>query len=72
MEFEVGQRVTLNIKNFRMLDGLVTCFTTKYVGPYEIFTKPHFDVEITNEFCCTSNLRCFKIKVVPLRRKRPN
>lgn len=32
MEFEVGQHVWLNIKNFKMLDGLVTCFTTKYVG----------------------------------------
>lgn len=32
-----------NLK-FKMLDGLFTSFITKYVGQYEIFMKPHFDV----------------------------
>ncbi len=44
MEFEVGQHMWLNIRDFKMLDGLAPCFLTKYVGLYEIVAKLHFDV----------------------------
>ncbi len=29
----------LNIKDFKMFDGLTPYFTTKYAGPYEIVVK---------------------------------
>jgi hypothetical protein len=44
VEFKVGQHMWLNIRDFQMLDGLALRFIAKYVGPYEILYKPHFDV----------------------------
>jgi hypothetical protein len=44
VEFEVGQHTWINIKDFKMPDGLAPHYTTKYVRPYEIIAKPHFNV----------------------------
>jgi hypothetical protein len=41
IEFEVGQHVWLNIRDFNMLDGLAPRFIAKYAKPYETFHKLH-------------------------------
>ncbi len=63
MEFKVGQHMWLNIKDFKMSDGLAPCFPTKYPGLYEIVAKLQFNV-YTLKFCCIHDFLCFKIKVV--------
>jgi hypothetical protein len=40
----VGQHMWLNIRDFKMLDGLALCFIAKYAKLYEILHKPHPDV----------------------------
>jgi hypothetical protein len=39
MEFEVGQHMWLNIRDFKMPNGLAPHFTSKYVKPYESLHK---------------------------------
>jgi hypothetical protein len=33
VEYKVGQKVLLNVKNFTMSEGLPSKFTSKFVGP---------------------------------------
>jgi hypothetical protein len=42
IEFEVGDLVLLNIKDFKMLETFVNKFVSKYMG--QIIHKPHHDV----------------------------
>lgn len=44
IEFEVGDLVWLNIKNFKMLKTLANRFIPKYMGPYKIIRKPYPNV----------------------------
>jgi len=44
MEFEVGEHVRLNIRDFKMPDGLALCFIANYAWLYEILHKSNFDV----------------------------
>ncbi len=67
MEFEVGQHMWLNIKDFKMPNGLAPCFPTKYVGLYEVVAKFHFDVYtlkfltsfVAHMIFCVSKLKLF-------------
>jgi hypothetical protein len=40
----MGQHMWLNLRDFKMLDGLVPQFIAKYERPYEIIHKPHLDM----------------------------
>jgi hypothetical protein len=44
IEFEVGDLMWLNIKDFKMPKTLANRFVLKYVGLYKIIHKPHPDV----------------------------
>jgi thymidylate synthase len=44
MEFEVGEHVWLNIRDFKMFNGLAQCFIAKYARSYDFFHKSNFDV----------------------------
>jgi hypothetical protein len=44
VEFKVGQHMWLNIRDFKLLDGLALHFIAKYVGLYEILHKSHPNV----------------------------
>ncbi len=48
-----------------MHDGLAPCFTTKYVGMYEIVANSHPNVyvEVINKFYGTTNFSRLEIKV---------
>jgi hypothetical protein len=66
VEFEVGQHMWLNIQDFKMPNGLPPCFTTKYVGLYEILAKLQqcLYIEVANYICGTSNFSHLETKVV--------
>ncbi len=44
IEFEVGDLVWLNIKDFKMPETLANMFIPKYVSLYKIIRKPHPNV----------------------------
>jgi hypothetical protein len=44
IEFEVGDLMWLNIKDFKMFETLANRFIPKYMGPYQIIHKPHLNV----------------------------
>jgi hypothetical protein len=44
IEFEVGDLMWWNIKDFKMLKTLMNRFFPKDVGPYKVICKPHLDV----------------------------
>ncbi len=44
IEFEVGDLLLINIKDFKMFKTLTNRFIPKYVGPYKIICEPHHDV----------------------------
>ncbi len=54
-----------NVRDFKMHDGLAPCFTTKYVGMYEIVANSHPNVyvEVINKFYGTTNFSRLEIKV---------
>jgi ribosomal protein L21E len=44
VEFEVGQKVLLNVKNFTMPEGLTPKFMSKFAGPFPIVERVFKDV----------------------------
>jgi hypothetical protein len=44
MEYEVGQKVLLNVKNFTMPEGLTPKFMSKFAGPFPIVERVFKDV----------------------------
>ncbi len=74
MEFEVGQHMWLNIRDFKMPDGLAPCFPTKYVGLYEIVAKLRFDVytlKLLTSFVAHMTFRVSKLKLFMRDEKKP-
>jgi hypothetical protein len=43
MNFEEGDEMWLNIKNFRLPEGLSHKFFSPYVGPFKVLEKKIFD-----------------------------
>lgn len=44
VEYEVGQKVLMNVKNFTMPEGLTPKFMSKFVGPFSIRERVFKDV----------------------------
>jgi hypothetical protein len=44
VEYEVGQKVLLNVKNFTMLECLTSNFMSKFAGPFPIVERVFKDV----------------------------
>ena len=44
VEYEVGQKVLLNVKNFTLLEGLTPKFMSKFAGPFPIVERVFKDV----------------------------
>jgi hypothetical protein len=64
----------LNIKDFKMPDGLAPCFPTKYVGLYEIVAKLHFNVytlKLLISFVAHMTFHVSKLKLFLRDEKRP-
>jgi hypothetical protein len=45
VEYEVGQKVLLNVKNFTILEGLTPKFMSKFAGPFPIVERVFKDVD---------------------------
>jgi hypothetical protein len=66
VEFEVGQHVWLNIRDFKMPNGLAPCFIAKYARFYETFHKPHLDMytlKLPTNFVAHSTFHVSKLKL---------
>jgi hypothetical protein len=66
VDFDVGQHKWLNILDLKMFDGLAPCFIAKYVGPYEILHKSHFDMyslKLPTNFLAHSTFHVLKFKL---------
>jgi hypothetical protein len=62
----------LNIRDFKMNDGLSPCFIAKYVGLYEIVTKPYFDVymlKLPTSFVVHLTFHVLKLKLFSATKK---
>jgi hypothetical protein len=44
VKFQLGDEVWLNIKNFRLLEGLSHKFMGPYAGPFKVLEKKLFDI----------------------------
>ena len=44
VEYEVDQKVLLNVKNFTLLEGLTPKFMSKFAGPFAIVERVFKDV----------------------------
>jgi hypothetical protein len=75
VEFEVGQHVWLNIRDFKMSDGLAPHFIAKYVGTYEILHKPHLNVytlKLLANFVAHPTFHVSKLKLFLYDNQRPD
>jgi len=78
MKFEVGQHVWLNIRDFKMPNGLASHFISKYVKPYEILHKLHpnlYTLKLLINFVAHLTFHVLKLKFFlcnEQRQMRPN
>jgi hypothetical protein len=75
VEFEVGQHVWLNIRDFKMPDGLTPCFIAKYARPYETLHKPHYNVytlKLSTNFVTHPTFHVSKLKLFLSDDQKPN
>jgi len=74
VEFEVGQHVWLNIRDFKMSNGLAPHVIAKYVGTYEILHKPHLDVytlKLLANFVAHPTIHVSKLKLFLYDNQKP-
>jgi len=75
VEFEVGKHMWLNIHDFKMPNGLAPCFTTKYVGLYEIVANPQpnvYTLKLPTRFVAHPTFHISKLKLFLNDEKKPN
>jgi hypothetical protein len=73
IEFEVGDLMWLNIKNFKIPKTLPNKFVPKYVGPFKIIHKPHPNVyilQLSTTLVAHLTFHVSKLKLVHENKKR--